>query len=196
MITISTDIPDTTVRLRKFAASISGSGRQSIFNRAANRVEELVRRHLQRLNSWKHKTANDLGAQPTGHIEMAARGAVHHATQDHGEVVIPEPGFSRAFHDVFIKPKNWRYLTLPADAVSYGKRASVVASEGWTLYAPPNRHFIIGRKKGEGSKILYWLRESVHQKQDRSLLPSDAEINAEAAAGAMSALAMIQRRAS
>lgn len=192
MITISSNIGDTTVRLGAWVSKVGGAGRKLLFSVASNAVAILVRSHLSWLGSWKHQSAERLQAQPTGFLQKAARGTVFNASENGGEVVIPAP-LGRAFHDVEIRPKNAAAITIPASAEAYGKRASVLAALGWKIFRPKGARFLMGAKKGEDPKILYWLTASVKQKQYRELLPSDAEMQ-RVAAGAM--MAEIRRIAS
>lgn len=192
MIKVTSNISETTVKLGAWIAKVGGAGRKLLFSVAANAVAILVRSHLSRLGSWKHESANRLHAQPTGFLQKAARGTVFTSSENSGEVVIPAP-LGRAFHDVEIRPKQAAFLTIPASAEAYGKRAGVLAALGWKIWKPKGRKFLMGSINGEDPKILYWLKESVRQRQDRELLPSDAEIH-RVAAGAM--MAEIRRIAS
>lgn len=192
MITISSNIGDTTVRLGAWVSKIGGAGRKLLFSVASNAVAILVRSHLSRLGSWKHESANRLHAQPTGFLQKAARGTVFNASENGGEVIIPAP-LGRAFHDVEIRPKQAGALTIPASAEAYGKRAGVLAALGWKIWKPKGKKFLMGSVNGEDPKILYWLKESVRQRQDRELLPSDDEMY-RVASGAM--MAEIRRIAS
>lgn len=192
MIKVTTNISETTVRLGAWAAKVGGAGRRNLFSAAANAVSILVRSHLSKLGSWKHQSAERLNAQPTGFLQKAARGTVHQASEAGGEVIIPAP-LGRAFHDVEIRPRVAGALTIPASAEAYGKRAGVLSALGWKIWRPKKRDFLMGSINGVEPKILYWLKESVHQKQDRELLPSDAEMQ-RIAAGAM--MAEIRRIAS
>ncbi len=184
MIKVTSNISETTVRLGAWAAKVGGAGRSLLFSVAANAVAILVRSHLSRLGSWKHESANRLHAQPTGFLQKAARGTVHQASEAGGEVIIPAP-LGRAFHDVEIRPKQAAFLTIPASAEAYGKRAGVLAALGWKIWKPKGRKFLMGSINGEDPKILYWLKESVRQRQDHELLPSDAEMQRVAAAAMM-----------
>lgn len=195
MIKVTTNISETSVKLGKWMAQVGGAGRRMIYSRAAYHVANLVRNHLLRLGSWKHIWAERLGAQPTGFLQEAGRKTTSHASENGGEVVIPAP-LGRAFHDVEIRPKKWKYLTIPAAPEAYGKRASILADHGWSLYMPKGKRFITGYKKGVGSKILYWLHESVKQEQDRELLPDDKSMREAANAGVIAALTEMRRRAS
>ena len=149
-----------------------------------------MRGHLRRLGGWKHMSADALGAQPTGILGKAATRTTFSATSDCGEVTIPTPAVRRAFHDVEIRPRGWQYLTIPASSTSYGRRAATLAALGWKIYRPGKARILKGRLGDDEPKLLYYLAESVPQRQDRSLLPSDEEIE-QGAAGAM--LALIRR---
>jgi hypothetical protein len=52
---------------------------------------------------------------------------------------------------------------------------------GWTLFRPKGKDVIMGTKDGDAVP-LYLLKKRVEQRQDRTLLPSDAEIGATAGA--------------
>lgn len=195
MLKVTTNAEQVSLRLGKWAAKVGPAGRRQLYSAAANAVAILVRGHLARLGSWKHKTAARLGAQPTGILGKAATRTTWHATGEYGEVDIPTPAVRRAFHDVEIRPGSWEFLTIPASSISYGRRAAVLAGLGWRLFRPGKKNekkkVLMGRlSKGDEPKLLYYLKESVHQRQDRSLLPSDEEIY-QSAAGAM--LALIRR---
>ena len=174
----------------------NGEARRNIFSVAASRVSELVRRHLSSASASRHKTADDLGANRTGFLEEGARsGVTPHATANEAEVLIRVPGISRAFRDLTVTPKNWDYLTIPADAVSYGRRASEVRALGWSIFRPPAKgsklvskdprkfsgykNILMGSSNGE-VKTLYSLAKSAHLRQDRGLLPADEEISSTA----------------
>lgn len=190
MIKVTTNISETTVKLGAWVAKVGGAGRKLLFSVASNAVAILVRSHFSRLGSWKHQSAAQLHAQPTGFLQKAARGTVFNASENGGEVIIPAP-LGRAFHDVEIRPKNAAALTIPASAEAYGKRAGVLAALGWKIFRPKGERFLMGAKKGEDPKILYWLTASVKQKQDRELLPNDDELKTTAAAAMMAEIRRI-----
>jgi len=185
MIKVTSNANETSYKLGNWISKVGGAGRRLLFSAAANAVSILVRAHLSRLGSWKHATADRLHAAPTGFLQKAARGTVHTAHENYGEVVIPAP-LGRAFHDVEIRPREARALTLPASAEAYGKRAGTLAALGWKIWRPKGKDFLMGSIHGEDPKVLYWLKQSVRQKQDRELLPSDTKIQV-AASGAIMA---------
>lgn len=197
MIKVTSNVEQVSVRLGRFVSKVGTAGRHLLYSAAANAVAILVRGHLSRLGTWKHMSAEKLGAQPTGILGRAATRTTSNATSERGEVVIPTPAVRRAFHDVEIRPRSWDFLTIPAAREAYGFRAGVLASLGWRLFRPgkkdEKKKVLMGRlSKDEAPKVLYYLKESVRQRQDRSLLPSDEEIHATAA----NAMMAIIRRAS
>lgn len=188
MLKVTSNVEKVNFRLGRWVSLVGAAGRHLLYTVAANEVAILVRGHLSKLGTWKHASAERLGAQPTGILGEAATRTTSHATSAYGEVVIPTPAVRRAFHDVEIRPKNWMFLTIPAASESYGKAAGILAEHGWNIYRPGKAKILMGRlSKDEAPKVLYYLAQSVHQRQDRSLLPSDDAIHA-TAANAMVAL--------
>ena len=162
----------------------------------ADRVENLVRRHLLRIVPAHHIWATKLGAQPTGHLEKGARATTATHGTDFAEVAIPIPGISRAFHNLSIVPKNKAALTIPIAAASYGHRVSELRGIGWAIFRPKGKDVLMGTPQGGGEAVpLYLLKKRVEQRQDRTLLPSDAEIAAEASRAIMGMLDRIAKGA-
>ena len=156
--------------------------RQRMFAAIADRVENLVRRHLLRIAPAHHNAANRLGATPTGHIERGARTTVANSSAEFAEVVIPIAGISRAFKDLSIVPRNAAYLTIPIAPQAYGKRVARMRQLGWMIFRPKGRDVLMGAQKDQEAIPLYCLKKRVDQRQDRTLLPGDDEIGSTAAA--------------
>lgn len=189
--------------LRDFLGCLKPSGRHQLFSAAAAAVSNLVRRHIAADAPRRHVHALTDGAGArTGFLEKAARKTVFHADAQHGEVVIPSPGFGRAFHDVTIVPTHGAALTLPIHASSYGKRVKEMTSMGWMIFRPKGKSVLMGYQKNMMKKNgvhkpvpLYILKKRVQQQQDRSLLPSDSAIQTTAARAMMSAIQAAARKA-
>ena len=144
----------------------------------AGAVRELITDHLTQSN--RHSSAQRLGATPSGHLQKAAKRIESDGDEVAGYVRIPrDTGLNRAFTDVTLIPGSGKkFLTIPAHQRTYGKSVSDFG-EGTFKFASLNTHRGIvpvlmfasnGKNKGE---VAYWLRTSVKQKQDRSLLPSN-----------------------
>ncbi|MFZ2279307.1 MAG: hypothetical protein WAW39_16055 [Prosthecobacter sp.] len=171
----------------------------------ATREENLVRDYLISLAQTRHATADDLGATPTGHLERAAESVTSRSDADAATVSITSPGMRRAFEDITIVPVNAKWLTIAATAEAYGKRAGafndlrlaffkggrlalVKADQSRLSDRKSSGYGIEGKAaKADATKqrppVYYWLVKSVTQKQDRTLLPSDALLQTAAEEG-------------
>jgi len=160
----------------------------------------LTRDHLIGLAGTRHDTANRLGATPSGHWAQAAEKTTFTADATSATITITQPGIGRAMHDVDIHPSGGaKTLTIPLIAQAYNLRAaSVWESEGLFVVKGKN-------SKGSGAALAvkrlsdgslqpwYLLVPSVHQKQDRSLLPSNAAYERAAVDGAIRYLEFVHR---
>ena len=163
---------------------------------AARSVRLLVSRHIERLGATRHRTASSPGAEPTGHYERAAADVTDSVQGRSAVVVIPIAGFSRAFHDVTIRPKDAKALTIPIAAEAYGTSVREMRSAGWTIFRPKKSKSLWGSREGvPGALPLYALVSSVRQPQDRTLLPGDEELGAAAEDGAQMYISAIARSA-
>jgi hypothetical protein len=148
-------------------------------------VQEVTVNHLTRLAGERHATADRLGAAPTGHLAQAAEKvaspACVSASSRSGTLTINHPGLTRALRDVTISRADGGPLTIPVDAIAYGRRAAELWEPLNLFYAQNSKgQTFIAMKSGKTIKPLYLLVRSVTQHQDRSLLPADNEF-AEAA---------------
>ena len=167
----------TPAAFARWRDMLSAENRKRIFSAAADKVENLVRRHILRIAPAHHTSADRLGATPTGHLTKGARLTVSHATASEAEIIIPIPGISRAFKPLVITPKNASALTIPTAAQSYGQRVARMRQLGWSIFRPKGKDVLMGAQQGEEPIPLYVLVRRVNQKQDRSLLPSDQELS-------------------
>ena len=158
---------------RDLRCILSGLGDRSQLHAAiATEATEMTREYLQGLN--RHRTANRLGAAPTNFRERNAISLQPACDEASASMLIPRnTGLGRAFHDVVTVPGSGKtYLTIPACARTYGK---VVRDfpEGTFKFAILHAHrpfpVLLFVDTGE---VGYWLRRSVFQKQDRTLLPT------------------------
>lgn len=159
-------------------------------------VEErmLFRDHIEEASRTRHKWANRLGVTPTGHLKRAYESVLSAATATGARVEITSPGISRAFRDLEIRPRAKAYLTIPADAASYGKWVKDVKAEGWRIFRPvapggkgasrkkgagaagPFRNYLMGTKENHPPRVLFWLKKKVTVPQDRDLLPGETDV--------------------
>lgn len=177
--------------LRGLLARVTGPKAQRSLNAAMGiRVREGIRDHLAELAESRHTTAERLGASPSGHLEQAARaveGAPIESTASAATITINHPGLGRALHDVTIVPTGGRKaLTIPVAAIAYNRRAGQF-DHLFVFKSKVTGNAFLAMRQPEKSTpplLLYLLVRSVTQKQDRTLLPSDEQLQSDAIAGA------------
>lgn len=154
--------------------------RVDLHMRIARAATLRTQRHLE--SDAGHKTANSLGATPTGHRRKSAARIQPEWDDEAAIVSIPRnTGLGRAFHDVDIVPKKNPdgFLPIAADARSYGKSPrdfpEGVLEFGIDMSTARPRRALLFVADG---KPAYWLIRKAHQKQDRDLLPSDDSFRA------------------
>ena len=180
--------------LGKWLDLVKSEGRRQLFSDVANAVRILVRDHLSRIAPRHHISAHRLGATPTGHIEKGARATKFTASTNGAEVIIPIPGLSRAFGTLTITPRNAAALTLPVSPHAYGKRVGELRANGWNIFRPKGHDILMGSLGDDEAVPLYVLKRRVQLKQDRSLLPSDAELGTTASKAMLDYIRRTTRR--
>jgi len=152
------------------------------------RARTLTWEHLISLAGTRHASAARLGATPSGHWAQAAEKSTYAADSGAATVTVTQPGIGRAFHDVDIYPSGGaKALTIPLIAQAYNLRAaSVWESEGLFVVRTKNSGKAVAVKRLADGSLQPWylLVPHVHQKQDRSLLPSNEEYTDAAKQGA------------
>ena len=164
--------------VRDVLAVVGPEGRRDLMSVGAKALHALVRRHLRDAARTRHRWSGMLGARPTGHLERGARAVTWHASASYGAVEVAVPGITRAFGDVVVRPVHAGRLTVPACAVSYGRRAAEAKALGWRLFRGRGKgeRILFGRK-GRETRVLYWLRDEVTLPMDRGLLPDDRTVS-------------------
>jgi hypothetical protein len=174
-VTIEAD-DEVTPWLARVARDIEGGKNVNGVNGFISReMAKGVRDHLVRIAPSRHKTAMRLGAAPTGHLTDGAQ-AVSARPSDEGVVIdLPIPGIRRAFQDVTIVPVMSKWLTIAATGEAYGRRARSFAD---LRFIPFRENLAALARKGPDGEmdVMFWLKKSVFQRQDRTLLPSDEEL--------------------
>jgi hypothetical protein len=146
-------------------------------------VMQTVREHFALIaqDDEHHKSANSLGADRTGFYERARQNTQQPTVVPEGVVVsILQAGIAQRYFGGDIDAKPGGYLTIPALAAAYGRRAREF-----------DLRFVIFGKTGkaalldaEGS-VYYWLVRHVTQSGDATILPTEEEmiVAAQKAAG-------------
>ena len=170
----------------KAIAGLNPQGIARLHRKIGRRLVILVRDHLLEYAQSHHKTADKLGAQPTGFwstaVESVSMPTASQTDEHSARLELAGPGMARAFRDVDIRPGAGKtYLTIPLNATAYGNRYALSDDEHAIKSAnankphrkpPPGATFV--KTDARGGKWLFV--QSVHQTQDRTILPSDGEI--------------------
>src|SRR5712692_3534060 len=147
-------------------------------------VVRLVRQHFLRLNASR---ANPLGGPRSNFYAQAARNTRYDVLTDGVLVSVSQVGIRQRLEGGEIVPRHVKYLTLPAIAEAYGKRAREFPNLTilWRRIAGRTRPVALieatrptrGVKTDSlGGKIFFWLVKSVTQPADPSVLPSEREL--------------------
>ncbi len=144
----------------------------------AYNAQEQTADHIAKASVDRHKTAQRLGAKPTGHFELAP-GRVRSVPPEWDETsatvtIAGTPGILRAFAPVKVTATKAKMLTIPIHRIAYGKRVADVQAEGYKIFRPKGKDVLLGTKGGE-TYPFYALKKSVTLPQDEGLLPTSAE---------------------
>ncbi len=148
-------------------------------------VARLVQQHFLRLNASR---ANPLGGPRSNFYAQAARGTRYDVLTDGVLVSVSQVGIRQRLEGGEIVPRSVKYLTLPAIAEAYGKRAREFPNLVlmWRRIAGQTRPVALVEPEATqpargvktdsvGGKIFFWLVKSVTQPADPSVLPTDDE---------------------
>lgn len=179
-------VQDPSGRIRQLVRQLGDAGRSELNAAAAARLWADTRAHLRRYALGHHATASRLGATPTGHLEQAAASMQRSSDSTAATVSIHSPGIRRALGAITIRPAQARALTIPIHALAYGKRVAELRRA--------HRVFRLGKTDVLAADVdgvptpMYVLRASVTLPQDRSILPSDAELERSVKTGYLGAI--------
>lgn len=163
-------------------ASLMGSGKlaeierqkSSILFEGGKALQELLADYMDNLNSTRSKHGSNFYSADDVQSPIVNGDSVF--------VSISTPGISRAFHDIIIHPVEAKSLAIPIHSDAYGispREYNTNHPKGTpeALFKPKGKDYLA--KNDNGSLVvMYLLRKSVQQPQDRTLLPSDEEMNA------------------
>lgn len=147
------------------------------------------RKHLLALN---RERPNALGGRRTNFYQKAANSISVRSEGDGVMLSFASVGLAQRYFGGTITAKNAKYLTIPARTEAYGKRASefpdleLVFLENGPALIRRNQSTIKFRKSKEGNRravktgelggeVMFWLKRSVTQRADPSVLPTDTE---------------------
>jgi hypothetical protein len=136
----------------------------------------------------------------TGFWAQCARATNYNVLAEQVDINVDKQGFRQRLQGGAIKAKSGGWLTIPARAEAYGKRAREFSnleavffqtSHGFfgALVESGSQDVSFGRKKKDGTRtvkpgaergggVMFWLKKSVTQKPNPAVLPTDAQITA------------------
>lgn len=96
-----------------------------------------------------HRTAQRLGANPTGHLAAAYQAIESESDATGAALLIPRASRLRAaFGPYTLQPKSSKYLTIPTHRESYGRRAREL--DDLFVIARPGKGLVLARRDDDG----------------------------------------------
>lgn len=148
--------------------------KSSILFEGGKALQELLAQWMVELNSARSRHGSN-HFTPDG---------VHDPIVDGNTVSVPIsiPGITRALHDVVIQPVEANALAIPVNEAAYGispRRYNVNHPKGTpdALFIPKGKNYLAKTDNAGNLVVMYVLKDSVTQRQDRTLLPSDEAMN-------------------
>lgn len=130
-----------------------------------------VRENFRQLDQQRHRGGRH------HYYGQAARATTWHTTANDGFIVVDHVGIAQRYFGGTIRAKNGGALTIPVkDSPGEGRRASEF-NDLFAVYNDGGMRGFLARLDASGNiEPLYWLRKSVTQKADSSVLPTDDEL--------------------
>lgn len=186
-------IRDTATPLAR-ALERQGTRAAPVVGRAA---AETTREHFRQKNltADTHRSANIIGAKPSGLFNDFRNATSFEASGSDPAVVVRHPAIRQRIEGGRIEPGPGKeFLTEPAQAIAYGKRAREFPNlvfawashlqtgrTGFALVAPSAISKEVGRARRDGTKrtkeiapsgVYFWLIRSATQRGDAGAIPS------------------------
>ncbi|MEI7912722.1 MAG: hypothetical protein WCK77_24105 [Verrucomicrobiota bacterium] len=169
-INVSGSAPAAAAKLRGIMSERAG-----LNNRVAEDAQKFVQAYGANTSATEHKTAGTLGATPSGHLEQAYQAIQQVSDGTSATLLIPRASRLRAaFGGYALVPgPGKKYLTIPACAEAYAKRAGEFGDLFFARVGP-NKTAILARDLGGGQiQTMYVLVTSANIPEARNLLPWD-----------------------
>lgn len=115
------------------------------------------------------------------HFQTIYPGSKHYAPENvyngpGDSVVVDVPGITRAYHDLNIVPVRAQKLAIPLHREALGLAKSPKDIPGLFYTKNKNGTEMLAKNENGALVVMYILKDRVHQKQDRNLMPSDDTI--------------------
>jgi hypothetical protein len=150
------------------------SDRTSLHKYIGAAAEAGTRLHIRSAAAQRHKTADKLGAKPTGYLTKRAELVEGTGNAEQAEITVTGAIFKRVFGPVRVRPVAKKMLAIPMRAEAYGKRPGEF--DDLFVYRSKQGRLFLAKQAAPGRLQFYFLlKASVVLPQDRGLLPSDEQ---------------------
>lgn len=180
MICLRTTVSDPLSPMLKILVSrLGANGKAALHEAAAHDVHLLVRSHILDAAKTRHLTADTIRnghATRTGHLTEAAKSVAYTFDQTEGLITVSSPGFRRALGPLTILPREKEWLTIPVDALAYGRTVLALKSSGYKIFRPGRREAkknVLAITEKKTIRVLFALSKSARLKHDPGLLPTE-----------------------
>jgi len=172
MLTLSFKWPDSLKGKGKIEAIVKN--KPSILLEGGIALQELLAEWMRQLNSARSKHGSN-HYTPDGIQAPRVEG-------DKVAVPITIPGINRALHDIVINPVEAKQLAIPVHADAYGispREYNTIHPKGTAeaLFKPKGKDYLFKNDSSGNIVLMYVLKNTVHQQQDRTLLPPAEDMN-------------------
>jgi hypothetical protein len=147
--------------------------RAPLHEKIARDAERFIKEFGNQKSQSEHRTSSALGARATGHLAKAYASIESQSDASEARLLLPRASRLRAaFGSYVLKPTRSKYLTIPVNRASYGRRAGELDDLTF-LRVGPRKTAILARKDAQGNlETMYLLTTSVKISEDASLVPS------------------------
>jgi hypothetical protein len=112
----------------------------------AGDAETFIKKAGPGIASQNHRSANRLGATPTGHLDDAYQAIEGSSTAAAAVLTIPRASRLRAAFGAYaVRPTKSKYLTIPVHKDAYGKRAREI-DDLFPLRVGPRKTLVLARR--------------------------------------------------
>ena len=204
-----------SIEIRDEASPALAAVKEALRNRTLNAIGKAVVDLFQ--ENFRRQPDNKMGFPSTGFWADAVRSTNFTTQPDSVTINVTKQGVRQRLQGGEIRATNSKYLTIPARAEAYGKRARDFENLEVAMFRTThgfikalveiNRQEVsFGRKRKDGTQkikpgavsgglVMYWLVESVRQAANPNVIPSTFEIAAVAISTTNALVARAMERA-
>lgn len=175
-IDLTSELPKARELAEELGKAIESGDVRQLMGRA---IAGALKDHFVKLahDSQHHESASSLGAAPTGFYSEAQSAVQQPNIESDGfSVSINQRGLAQRIFGGPITPTTGTYLTIPARAESYGKRAGEFDNLKFILFPSGLAALVSKDEDAHEGGVYYWLVKSVVQQADPSVLPTEEEL--------------------